>query len=296
MRVKMKATLCSLCWLLIAIPAMLWADDSEQAPIGLLPDIKNDYLLFLADRTPEEVTFFGGPHARRDVAELILLQQALRLGGFKRPITFINEENYFRSIRNVVEGKTLSISGTIWLQDLDQVKDRVFISPAVVRDGEFLVGIYTSPHNQRALGSKTLAELTQLRVVSSRQWKPDLQTLQALGFHNIMYTPNWVNMARMLKVGRVDLTLAPFGMSPDLHIQVDGIELVPIPGVKMIIAGSRHWPVSQQHPYGAEFSEALNKGIAILRERGTIERAYRESGFFHSEVASWTLLNDSVKP
>jgi len=293
---KFKSVLHNLCWLLLATPAMLLANESEKAPIGLLPDIKNDYLLFLANRAPEEITFFGGPHARRDVAELILLQQALTLGGFKRQINFIHEENYFRSIRNVVEGKTLCISGTIWLQDLDQVKDRVLISPAMVRDGEFLVGLYTSPHNQQALGSKTLAALTQLRAVSSSQWKPDLQALQTLGFHKIMYTPNWINMARMLNVGRVDLTLAPFGMSPDLSIRVEGIELVPIQGVKVIIPGSRHWPISQKHPHGVEFSDALGRGMAILRAQGTIERAYRESGFFHPEVADWMLLNDAVRP
>ncbi len=291
MPVKIQSAMRAFCWLLFAIPAMLWADDSELAPVGLLTDIKHDYLLFLANRAPEEITFFGGPHARRDVAELILLQQALALGGFKRKITFINEDNYFRSIRNVAEGKTLSISGTIWLQDLNQVKDRVFISPAVVRDGEFIVGLYTSPNNQRALGSHTLAELAQLRAVSSRQWKPDLRALQTLGFHQIMHTSNWINMARMLNVGRVDVTLAPFSTSSDLHIQVDGIKLVPVPGVKVIIAGSRHWPISQKHPYGIEFHQALTKGMTVLRERGTIERAYRESGFFHPAVADWTLLN-----
>lgn len=223
-----------------------------------------------------------------------MLQQALKLGGFTHPISFVDEENYFRSIRNVVEGKTLSISGTIWLQDLDQVKERIYISPAIVRNGEFMVGLYTSPHNQQALASQSLAELTQLRAVTSRQWKPDLQALQTLGFHKIMYTPNWVNMARMLNVGRVDITLAPFAMTPDLRMQVEGIELVPIPGIKMMIAGSRHWPISQKHPYGLAFSEALNKGVAILREAGTIERAYRESGFFHPDVTSWTLLNDTL--
>ncbi len=58
-----------------------------------------------------------------------------------------------------------------------------------------------------------------------------------------------------------------------------------------MIAGSRHWPVSQKHPYGAEFHTALSKGIALLREQGTIERAYRECGFFRASVDNWTLLN-----
>jgi hypothetical protein len=238
-----------------------------------------------------DVNFYGGLYARRDVAELILLQQALSLGGFNQRIVFINEENYFRSIRNVVEGKTLTMSGTIWLQDLGNVKDKVFISPAMIDDGKFMVGLYTSPKNKQVLSSKTLAALTELRVVSSRQWKPDLQALQALGFSKIMYTPNWINMARMINAGRVELTLAPFGLSQNLYIEVDGIELAPIQGVKILIPGSRHWPVSRKHPYGAEFHEALKKGLTILREQGTIERAYRESGFFHPEVADWLLLN-----
>lgn len=279
------------CWLLLVIATGLQANNNEPAPIGLLPDIKNDYLLFLAGRNPVDVKFYGGLHARRDVAELILLQQALHLGGFNRQIVFIQEENYFRSIRNVVEGKTLTMSGTIWLQDLGEVKNKVFISPAMVNDGEFMVGLYTSPKNQQALSSKTLAALTELRVVSSRQWKPDLQVLQALGFEKVMYTPNWINMVRMINAGRVDLTLAPFGLSPDLRMVVDGIELAPIQGVKILIPGTRHWPVSRKHTSGAEFYEALKKGITILRAQGTIERAYRESGFFHPEVADWLLLN-----
>ena len=34
----------------------------------------------------------------------------------------------------------------------------------------------------------------------------------------------------------------------------------------------------------------------MLRDAGTIERAYRESGFFHPEVANWTLLNGKRNP
>ncbi len=262
-----------------------------SAPIGVLPDIKKDYQEFVGARRPETVDFYGGPHARRDVVELLLLQQALILGGFKHPLSFIREENYFRSIRNVQEGKTLTMAGTIWLADLQAVKDKVFISSPLVRNGEFIVGLYTSPNNQLALDSKTLAELNQLRAVSSRQWKPDLQALQQLGFQKIMFTPNWVNMARMINAGRVDFALAPFELSDDLHIVVDGIELAPIPKVKIAIPGSRHWPISRKHPYGNEFYQALERGLKIMRAQGTIERAYRECGFFRASVDNWTLLN-----
>lgn len=264
---------------------------SAPAHIGVLPDIHTSYLQFLDGRSPDNVDYYGGPHARRDVIDLILMQQALKLGGFDQPLAFIAEENYFRSIRNVLDGKTLTISGTIWYQDLESQQEKLHITPPLVMDGQFIVGLYTSPTNQKAQSSKSLAQLIQLKIVTSNQWKPDVITLESLGFNKIMYTPNWVNMARMINAGRVDLTMSPFEMNPEQEIVVDGIRLVPIKGVKIAIRGSRHWPVSKTHPSGEVFYQALSKGISQLRANGTIERAYRECGFFHPELASWQLLN-----
>lgn len=275
----------------LAVAAVPLQAQPTTASIAVLPDIHKGYRSFLGNRTPESVTFYGGEHARRDVIELILMQQALALGGFKKPLRFVDEENYFRSIRNVLDGKTLTISGTIWYEDLTGQYDKLHISPAIVREGEFIVGMYTSPNNQRAQASKTLAQVNQLKVVTSHQWKPDLNTLQGLGFSNIMYTPNWINMARMINAGRVDVTLSPFEMNPAKSIVVEGIHLVPIEGIKVAISGSRHWPVSKKHPLGDEFYAALVKGVAQLRQSGTIERAYRECGFFHPGLAEWKLLN-----
>ncbi len=274
---------------LILLSSQLHAETSAR--IGVLPDIQADYRQFLGERSPTAVDYYGGLHARRDVIDLILMQQALALGGFTQPLQFFAEENYFRSIRNVLDGKTLTVSGTIWYQDLEDQRDKVHITPPLVLDGQFTVGFYTSADNLKAQESKTLAQLTQLKVVTSRQWKPDLITLESMGFNKIMFTPNWVNMARMINAKRVDLTLSPFAMNPEQEIVVDGIRLVPIKGVRVAIRGSRHWPVSKTHPLGDAFYQALSKGISQLRANGTIERAYRECGFFHPELASWQLLN-----
>lgn len=267
----------------------------QQASIAVLPDIHRDYTRFLVERDVREVTYYGGDYARRDVIELVLMLQALALGEFEHPIVFADEENYFRSIRNVIDGKTLSIGGTIWYQDLIGQQEQLHISAPIVKQGQFVVGLYTSPNNQRALKSKTLAQLTQLKVATSRQWKPDLDTLQQLGFDKIMYTPNWINIARMINAGRVDFTLSPVANNPGKEIQVDNIKLVPIEGIKIAISGSRHWPVSKKHPLAAEFYRALSLGVAQLRRTGTIERAYRECGFFHPELESWVLLNPPIE-
>lgn len=266
-------------------------EPSTQASIAVLPDIHRDYERFLRGRDLHSLSYYGGDYARRDVIELVLMLQALKLGGFDQPVVFADEENYFRSIRNLIDGKSLSIAGTLWQQDLIPQQEKLYITAPVVKDGQFVVGLYTAPKNLSARSSTTLTALTQLSVVTSRQWQPDLQTLEQLGFKRIMFTPNWLNIARMLNAGRADLTLSPITNSADKSLKVEGIRLVPIEGVKIAIRGSRHWAASRKHPLGDAFYQALVKGMQQLQDQGTIERAYRECGFFHPDLKDWKLLN-----
>ena len=74
-------------------------------------------------------------------------------------------------------------------------------------------------------------------------------------------------------------------------IKVDSITLVPLLGKKLKLKGSRHFAISKRHPQSKKISEFLEKGVAELRENGLIEKAYRESGFFHKDVEGWELLN-----
>jgi len=45
--------------------------------------------------------------------------------------------------------------------------------------------------------------------------------------------------------------------------------------------------VSLSHPRGAGVLAALGRGVAILRDRGELPRAYRECGFMDPRVAQW---------
>jgi len=121
-----------------------------------------------------------------------------------------------------------------------------------------------------------------------------VQTLKELGFKHITYSPNWVNMVRMIEADRADITLAPFQTTPDMSIPVNDVTLYPVKNVKVAISGSRHWPVSRKHPLGAAFYQALERGLAELEAKGVIQQAYRECGFFHPDVTQWTLLKPTI--
>ncbi|PUA26771.1 MAG: hypothetical protein B0W54_23865 [Cellvibrio sp. 79] len=254
-------------------------------------DIIADYQLFIGDRDPIDIEHFGGPGARRDVIEIVLLQQALHLGGFSGKVVLRPENSYLRILKLLTDGQ-IAISGALmWRDDIKPYSEFLFKTRALVNEGEFIAGLYTRQDNNRALNATTREKVSQLSAASNDHWKPDIEALKSVGISRIYYSTYWVQIVRMVVAGRADVTLAPFQSNPGMKVQVDNLELVPIPGVKVALPGSRHWPVSKKHPQSREIFSALEKGIAILEQKNIIQRAYEECGFFHEGVKNWKLLN-----
>ncbi|MET0356602.1 MAG: hypothetical protein ABW044_07465 [Cellvibrio sp.] len=268
---------------------------NEPVILAVNQDIPHDYQHFLKGRDPLTINKYSGEGARRDIIELVLLMQALHLGGFKHPIEIRVEPSYLRILRGIADGQFVSSGALMWKTDIDMLQQAYFISRPVVKQGEFIVGIYTGAKHQRALNAMEPEKLKNLNVVTNIQWRSDVQTLKDLGFKHITYSPNWVNMARMIEAGRADITLAPFQTSPGMTIAVNDVTLYPIKGVTVAISGSRHWAVSRKHPKGEAFHQALERGLEELESKGIIQQAYRECGFFHPDVAQWKLLRPEVE-
>ncbi|RYZ96486.1 MAG: hypothetical protein EOO68_16755, partial [Moraxellaceae bacterium] len=290
----MSWTLAVLCWLAAsycnAEDLTSTATNSDVVGIAINEDMLQDYELFVANRDLASIQHYSGKGSRRDVIDLVLLRQALILGGFSHPIELQPGKSYSRTTRDIVDGAYVTSANQVWLDDIAMHSNDLYISQPLVKSGEFLVGVYTTKQNTKALAARNLEQITELRAVTSSQWTADVRSLKQLGFKQILYSPNWLNMVRMINAGRADITLAPFQQTSEMVIEVNGVELVPIEGVKVSIAGTRHWGISRKHPFGKSFYEALERGMAQLQERGTIQRAYRECGFYHPEIANWTLL------
>ena len=254
-------------------------------------DIIADYQLFIGERDPISVTYFGGEGARRDVIELVLLQQALHLGGFKGKVVLRPENSYLRILKLIKDGQVALSGALMWRDDIKPYSDYLYKTKAVVKEGEFIAGLYTHASNSRALTARTPKQISHLSAASNDHWKADIETLRSLGIKRIHYATYWVQIVRMVVAGRADVTLAPFQVNPDMKVMVDGLELVPIPGIKAALPGSRHWPVSKSHPQGEEVFNALVRGIDELERKNIIQRAYEECGFFHPQISNWALLN-----
>lgn len=272
------------------VNAFAGAEQARPLEILVPEDVIEDYHRFLGTRDLLKIEDYSGPYARRDVVELVLVQQALSLGGNERPVKWVPCRQYKTALSELRRGHHVLNGTSVWRRDVLRYSDFLYSSYGLLREREFVVGFYAASTNRRALGAKSLADLRKLTAASNRHWKPDWQTLKAFRVDSIQDVRSWETIVRLLASGRADFTLAPFNASEGMKIEHGECTLLPIPNLKTSLAGKRVWMVSKVHPEGAVIFDQLQTGIAKLREQGRIIGAYTDCGFCNAAVADWQLL------
>lgn len=267
---------------------------AEIVPVVVAPDVLKDYQNFVDGRQVEDIGVYGGSHARFDVIELVLLQQALKRGGFDGQLKFDPEQSLKRTLMRVADGHEVLAANSFWHSMADEYRDELFITEPVISEMSIATGFYTCASNTRALASKSLEDLKTLSFVSNSNWLKSWTWLDSLEPAQLYDYNSWPAMVRMVASQRADVVIAPFANTPDLSMNVGGVTLVPIVGLKLLAAGSRHYAVSKKHSQGQAVYQALQKGLTELRKDGTLSRAYQESGLFHPQVSNWQVVG--VRP
>ncbi len=280
------------CWLLLTAPSFAEqrSVDPVEIPVYIRDDVYEDYLKFLAGRPVLSITDFRGATMRRDVADMVLLQQALALGGFSKRFYYQPGKFNFRNTKMLEKGDSLLSFDTYWYKDAQALSDSVFISEAVVRRGEYLAGIYSSPQHLTVQQIKTLADLQKFSAVSTPKWQTDWQTLQALPLAKLIREDEWLSQARMVHMRWVDFMLMPFFHDAEGIYQLEQIRLKVVPGVAILLDDSRHFVISKKHPEGEAAFQALNRGLRQLRDNGQIRKLYEQAGFM-LPAGSVSILN-----
>jgi hypothetical protein len=275
-----------ICLSLIFSSALPVLSAQDRVLIYIRDDVFTDYQEFVAGRDVTTINNFAGKKIRRDVVDMIIAQQALKLGGFKYKFTYAPGKVNFRNKQMLQNGQLLLSFDSYWKKDADPLSDSIYISDEVIRNGEYVAGVYTSPLNKKTLAIKKREDFAELTAVSTPKWRTDWQTLQQLSLKHIVSQDSWLSMVRMVNLQWVDFILIPFSSSPDKSLIMDKIHLVPVEGIGIILKDSRHFVISKLHPKGSEAFNAINKGLKILREQGTISRAYQQAGFFidHTKI------------
>jgi len=253
---------------------------SDNVLIYIRDDVYNDYQNFVNERDVLAIKSFSGKTIRRDVVDMIIAQQALKLGGFTNKFSYAPGKVNFRNTKMLQNGELLISFDSYWKRDAQALADKLYISDPVIRNGEYVAGIYTSPYNQKVLQVKTLNDLQQLSSISTPKWRTDWKTLQSLNLKELTKENSWLSMTRMVNLQWVDFMLMPFNSTPDQSFTMEKVHLIPVQNVAIVLKDSRHFVISKNHPQGEAAFIAINKGIKILREHGAIIKAYTEAGFF----------------
>lgn len=284
--------------LLLMLLLTLCVSSTQAITVQVPYDVLSDYKAFVQGRDVTLITDYNSDYARRDVIDMVLFEQALRLGGFDGELRFLEvpEGSYIRLGRVLRQGRVVAMGTTVWKSGIDASDDRVLMTAPLVRQGEFEVGLYSTPDKIKQLSILPLSELVHYRVVSNRNWVQDWDTLSRLGFDHIIHADQWMTMVQMLSRDRADITLAPFHPGEGMAIEVDSTRLLPLPHRKVRFNGSRHWVVSATHANGVQTFRQLQGGLSILRQQKRVTKAYRQSGFFHPEVKGWTVINSPLSP
>ncbi len=253
---------------------------TDSILIYIRDDVYEDYLQFVAGRDINSIDNFSGKSIRRDVVDMIIAQQALKLGGFNHSFNYAPGKVNFRNTKMLQSGKLLISFDSYWQRDAIPLADKVYISEEVIRKGEYVAGIYTNPKNTKTLSVKQLSDFKELTAVSTPKWRTDWQTLKQLPLKKLTHEDSWLSMVRMVNIQWVDFILMPFNSTPDQSFTMNKVHLVPVKGIGVVLKDSRHFVISKKHPNGQEAFVAINKGLKILREKGAIVKAYKQAGFF----------------
>ncbi len=280
--------------LLFCLPCSAAIKTSNEITIYIRDDVYKDYQAFVGDRNVLAIKDFSGKTIRRDVVDMIIAQQALKLGGFQHPFRYASGKVNFRNTKMLRDGYLLISFDSYWYNDAKNLTEYLYISDEVIRKGEYIAGIYTSPMNTKVLKIKSLNDLKTLTAVSTPKWQTDWQTLQSLPLKELILEHEWLSMARMVNMQWIDFLLMPFHSSPDQSFTMNKINLVPVKGVGIELYDSRHFVISKNHPKGAEAIKAMNIGLKKLRKAKAIHKAYTQSGFF-IDRNSITILNKPLR-
>ena len=263
---------------------------SQIVDISVETDIYYYAKDIIGNRAILDVTDYSGINSQRDVVEFILVQHALLLGGSNISFNFIQGNYDARNLKLLNEGLLLLSFDTLWKSATEKYKQNLFISEPLIENGEYFAGLYVSEKKLKEIENSNSIQLSNFSIVSSRAWHVDWKTLQHLKPKKLLHESDWIVLAKMVSRGWVDGMLAPFKKQEKFSYIGPDYRIFAVPKVKVALEDSRHFVVSKNHPLGKQTFKALQKGLKILRERGLIKRAYRQSGFINNDVKNLRVL------
>lgn len=284
--------------LLLCLPA--WAQDKDiEITMAVMQRDLDAYHAYLKEqgisvfdlRNLTGTRNLAVPNNSRVLANMVIIMQALKLGGLSPKLTPMLAPNYTREMQLVKNGSALIMHQDAWAEDFDNT---VYQSMAIIPNGKFVKGLYVKESSVEKIRIDKLEDFRNLTAVSNKLWEVDWRTLSQLNLKQLHSVTDKMRMLDVVMLREVDFTPQDFSPAEDMAYIIPQGRLLPVPGIKLALNGSRHFMVSKIHPDGARVFEALEKGLRIMHAKGTIHRYLTETRFYRAETEKWKTINSMI--
>lgn len=261
---------------------------AQTLQVAVPSDVLGDYQRWLRDRDIAQVFSYSGDGVRRDVVEVALFMQALKLGCGAIDVEWVPVDSYPRTLALLREGGVHAAATSVWKEDVDT--NETFLSSPLIADGQFFVAMFTALNHPIKIGAAS--DLQNISVVSSKHWSRDWTVLKSLPLASLQHVNDWPTMVRWVASGKADALLAPMTENETRLLTVGSVSLVPISNARFVLPGSRHFALAKHNnDVAKKLSVCVESGLSILRQKGAVERAYKDSGFWREDFMRWKVLN-----
>nr|WP_324259418.1 hypothetical protein [Cellvibrio fontiphilus] len=218
------------------------------------------------------------------LAEFLMFCEALNLGGLEPDFEFKVFPAYARLLRELNDNSITALAFGGWRRDLDE--ERLYISTPIIPANTFSKGIFVLPTQEHVLDFPNRTQIASLTAVSNANWEGDVESISCIG-SKMVSAHSYVNMFRMVKVGRADYLITTFPAGDKLDVTFHGVTLRPVHGVKVIFKDSLHYAINKNHLDAKKIFAALESGMDKLTRDGTIRQVMADLGIDNPKTSGW---------
>ncbi|WP_370980977.1 hypothetical protein [Agaribacterium sp. ZY112] len=229
----------------------------------------------------------------RTMAEQLIVIRALKVAGFKHKSELISIPSIQRAAAMAKQGRIDLLGTSYWSTD-PNIDDIFIRTDTYIKQGEALVGFFTASNNKYALASKSKDELSKLSYVVVKDWHIDIKTLKKYKHLDIHQAEEFRYLMRALEAHHADVALLEFQRKGGLgrfHWDMKNKDkpewVFPIANFKTYLDGERLFLISKKSPWADELLEAMNEGLALMRESGELRQLLVRAGYYPEEVDNW---------
>ena len=285
----MKKILIVIAFLMMATQASF--ADQSSIRIGMIATFKNEALKLSSkslDGFRQSIPVSNCPpldspllkNSQRNTIELMFVCHAVKEAGLAEKLILISYPNPKRMML-MIESSEIDVDGGSKFS-VALANRNLLVSDALIRKGEFQLGIFTTANRPEVLKVKSKEGLLEKIGVTVKTWKMDRAIMERLNLKQLRFVSKGLHIYRAIYSKKGDFTFSY--LKEKKVIQQEGT-LVRIEGLKVSLPDARVKAISHKRQ---DIYEAIQQFIKKSRKpEDLIKKAYLHSGFFTLDYENW---------